>query len=113
MNIVDLHSRRGVSRDFISGASDGIAPETPIRAVSHDFAGHHTSQTLRDRKRLGRLRQLQHSPLDGSQLTRRTLKTEFNGGLMLGFVFGAFFSTMSLALSFPYWAPVVAWMARP
>lgn len=111
MSIVDITSRRIVSRDFMTGTADGIAPETPIRAVSHDFAGH-TSQTIRDRKQLDRVRKLRPR-LDERTHMQRMLKTEFNGGLVLGFIFGSFFTTVVLALSVPYWAPVVVWMVQP
>lgn len=106
---------RIVSRDFVSGACDSSTPDTAAGGTAHDYARKFRGdQTIRERVALRRKPPaLKPShPLNESEHMRRLLRTEFNGGVVLGFVFGAFVSVVTLVLFSPWWAPVVAWMVQ-
>lgn len=104
-----------VSRDFITGACDSSAAEIATGGTAHDYARKFRGdQTIRDRAALSRKTSVRKPsyPLNECEHTRRLLRTEFNGGVVIGFVFGAFVSVVILALSSPWWAPIVAWMVQ-
>lgn len=107
--------RRIVSRDFIAGACDGSAPELAPGSTAHDYARKFRGdQTLRERAALSRKARAPRPsyPLDQNEHMRRTLRTEYLGGMVIGYVFGFASCVVTLVLSSPWWAPLVAWMVQ-
>jgi len=60
------------------------------RVVHHDFARRANAQTVRDRKAISAWKRMPDGGLvDQVEHERRTAKTSFVGGVVLGFVWGA------------------------